>query len=276
MDSRHLLDVFIAGVQKGGTTTLFSYLREHPQINAPSGKELHFFDNESMDWEKPDYQLLQGFFPEARPDALGMDATPIYCFWPQSLERIKAYNPQAKFILLFRDPFERAWSHWCMEYARDMDSMPFAEAIRTYETRVAGLAENAAERRVFSYLERGRYGQQVERLLSLFPRENLLFLLSDDLKSDPHATLRRICGFLKIEAFAHITEKFEHVRKAIDYPCAPTEEDLRFFQERLGDEMMTFRALSGLDIGHWPIVTGQCKAISVQAAEPVPLRKVSG
>src|SRR5688572_4249341 len=106
----------IAGVQKGGTTALFDYLGDYPDIVLADAKELHFFDDEAQDWSAPDYGAYNARFsdPAGRPCG---EATPIYTYWPNSLERIAAYNPAMKLVVMLRDPVERAWSHWRMEYA---------------------------------------------------------------------------------------------------------------------------------------------------------------
>ncbi|MCR5877530.1 sulfotransferase domain-containing protein [Phenylobacterium sp. J367] len=112
------VDFIIAGVQKGGTTALFDYLSDEPRIALPRVKEVHFFDDEGQDWAQPDYGAYHAHWdapPDGRPRG---EATPIYVYWPNSLERIAAYNPAMKLIVLLRDPVQRAWSHWRMEYAR--------------------------------------------------------------------------------------------------------------------------------------------------------------
>src|SRR5471030_341406 len=103
-----LVQAIIAGVQKGGTTSLFRYLESHPQLQPPQKKELHFFDDESIDWNRPNYQILHGAFGFADQKRKAFEATPVYLFWPPSLQRIQSYNPEVKLIFLFRDPVERA------------------------------------------------------------------------------------------------------------------------------------------------------------------------
>ncbi|ESZ37776.1 sulfotransferase family protein [Mesorhizobium sp. L2C066B000] len=100
----------VGGVQKSGTTSLFGYLSQHPQLATPSVKEMHFFDDETQNWTEPDYRKLGSFFSDDAGRGIGFDVTPIYLFWPPSLERIKRYNPAIKLVFIFRDPIERAWS----------------------------------------------------------------------------------------------------------------------------------------------------------------------
>ena len=174
MDPR--VSIFVCGVQKGGTTSLHAHFSEHPELLAPRRKEIHFFDAEHFDWAKPDYTWLDWIFPRDDGRRLRFDITPIYGFWPPSIARIRDYNPNARLIYLFRDPLQRAWSQWCMRFARREEHLSFAEAIREGRHRMDGLAAFALERRGHSYVERGFYGEQVRRLLAHFPRENILFL----------------------------------------------------------------------------------------------------
>ena len=214
-------------------------------------KELHFFDDETKDWGAPDYRALDLVFPSDDGDRLRFDITPIYGFWPPSIERIHAHNPAAKLIFLFRDPFERAWSHWCMEYGRGNETLPFAEAIREGRKRMDGLPPLARERRVYTYIERGLYSEQIQRALDHFPREQLLFLRAEDLLDDHLATLARIAAFLGIAPFPDTGPKLENRRPDIGYPSEPTGEDRALVAGLLGDDLRHFSSLSGLDVSRW-------------------------
>ncbi|ARS25798.1 hypothetical protein KC8_00620 [Sphingomonas sp. KC8] len=242
----------MCGTQKGGTTSLHAHFVEHPELSAPQKKELHFFDNESVDWIRPDYAPLHASFSTAPGHGLRYDITPIYMFWPASLERIASYNPNARLIFLFRDPLERAWSHWSMEWARKAETLPFTEAIRQGRSRLEGIPINAPAWRVFSYLERGLYGAQVERALSLFPREQLLFLRSEDLRDQHTETLDRIARFLRITRFPDTGMKTENARPAIDYPSWATAADRALVAEFVNEDLRNFAKLTGLDTDHWP------------------------
>jgi hypothetical protein len=176
-----LVSFLIAGVQKGGTTALFEYLAVQGGVRLPKSKEVHFFDDETQDWGRPDLARYHGLFPPG--DGPAGEATPIYCYWPGSLERIAAYNPDMRIVLLLRDPVARAWSHWRMEYARGAEREPFAWCIRDGRRRLFD-ADPWGHHREFSYVERGFYGEQVARLLELFPRDQVLVLRSDALRGD--------------------------------------------------------------------------------------------
>jgi hypothetical protein len=184
----------IAGVQKGGTTALFDYLGEESGVALSTVKEVHFFDDEGQDWARPDYGAYHANFPafDGRPRG---EATPIYLYWPNSLERICAYNPAIRLIVVLRDPVERAWSHWRMEFARGAETRPFAWCVREGRQRLYD-AEPWGFHREFSYVERGYYGEQLERLFGLFPREQALILTSDELRRAPGPALAQVRGFL--------------------------------------------------------------------------------
>lgn len=246
------IDVFGCGVQKGGTTSLFGYLKQHPALSAPCRKELHVFDDETMDWRSPDYGPIDHCFA-AVDDAIRFEITPIYCFWPPAIPRIKAYNPEARLIFLFRDPFDRAWSQWCMEYARGWETLPFDIAIRQGRGRLAGLAPTDPPQRIFTYLERGCYGAQVQRALANFPPAQMLFLRSEDLRERHMETLQEIARFLGIPPFPDLPVLLEHTRPRHDYPSVPTEQDKAYVADLLREDMGIFRTLTGIDAHAWPL-----------------------
>lgn len=188
------IDFIVIGAQKAGTTALFDHLSDDPAIGLPDVKEVHFFDDDSRDWDRPDYADYHARFDWSRPAVRG-EATPIYVYWPGSLERIKAYNPAIRLILMLRDPVERAWSHWRMEHSRGAEGAPFDWCIREGRQRLFR-HEPWGHHREFSYVERGFYGAQVERLFGLFPRDQVLILQADDLRTEPQAVMNRVNAFL--------------------------------------------------------------------------------
>jgi hypothetical protein len=233
----------IAGVQKGGTTALFDYLSAHPSLNMAPAKEVHFFDDDSLDWSAPDYDAYHAAFPE-RGGLLWGEATPVYLYWPGVLERIAAYNPAMQLIVLFRDPVERAWSQWKMESTRT-ETQPFSWCIREGRAR---LAHGSAAHRVHSYVERGFYGAQMERLYAIFPREQVLALRSDSLRSDPERILGNVCDFLRIPAFDEITPLESHVGPSDSETKRMSDEDRSFLRQIFADDQKKFQSLTGIGL----------------------------
>ena len=205
----------VAGVQKGGTTALFDYLGEVPQLSLSREKEVHFFDDEARDWARPDYADYHASFPPSDGRPRGA-APPIYLYWPNSLDRVAAYNRAMKLSVMLRDPVERAWSHWKMEYARGVETQPFAWCIREGRQRLFD-AEPWGFHREISYVERGFYGEQMARLLTLFPREQALVLRSEDLRAEPSETLARVRAFLGLAPGHAAAPRDVHVGRDMDY-----------------------------------------------------------
>jgi hypothetical protein len=242
------VDFIVIGAQKAGTTALFDHLGEEPDIALSDVKETHFFDDDTVDWAAPDYGRYHGHFPA--PDGrLRGEATPIYVYWPNCLERIFAYNPAARLILMLRDPVERAWSHWRMEYARGAETRSFAWCVREGRQRLFD-AEPFGHHREFSYVERGFYGEQVERLLNIFPREQLLMLQADDLRADPDRVLGDLRAFLGLPARTTPTAAREvHVGREMDYGSDLTTEDVAWLREVYARDQQRLAELTGVRIG---------------------------
>lgn len=251
MSAERKVEFLVAGVQKGGTSALFEYLRAMPGLQLPDVKEAHFFDDEQgVDWRHPDYDAYHRLF---RDDGRRWgEATPIYLYWPRSLERIAAYNPAMRLILLFRDPVERAWSHWKMEISKRKETRDFQWCIREGRERVrTGDPAAPGHHRVFSYVERGFYGMQVARLLTLFPREQCLFLRSEDLRDRPADTLTAICSFLDQPPPAAVAAKIVHAAREGDYRSALEPADIELLSELYSVDLSQFSDLTGIDARRW-------------------------
>lgn len=253
------INFICAGTQKGGTTTLNAYLRGHHQIDFPR-HELHFFDNESQNWNHPNIDWYHNHFPTlGSPSGVRRDgtaasqtyticgeATPIYMYWKPSLGRIYAYNPEIRLIFLLRNPMARAYSHWAMEINRGDDSLSFSECIRTEPLRCK--QAHPLQHRVYSYLDRGRYYLQLRRILSIFPRQQLLVLCSEHFFAEPMKALDQISDFLEIEPF--LTDRQEHERLG-RYPMALSLEDWQYMYSHFSDDISRLEDLLGWDCTCW-------------------------
>lgn len=235
----------VAGAQKAGTTALYDHMTDDPAIGLSDVKEVHFFDDESIDWSAPDCARYHAHFAPEAPAIRG-EATPIYLYWPKALERIAAYNPAMKLIVMLRDPVQRAWSHWKMEYARGVETRPFAWCIREGRQRLFQ-GEPWGVHREFSYVERGFYGEQVERLLSLFPREQMLVLEAQDLRSDPSSVLTRTSAFLGAPPPPPATPRAVHVGREMDYGADLGAEDIAFLHRLYARDLEKLADLTGVD-----------------------------
>jgi len=190
------VDFVIGGTQKGGTSALDSFLRQHPEICMPeTRKELHFFDRETHDKDYKNYHA--NFKPKLEHRVIG-EASPIYMYWETAPYRIWKYNPKIKWILALRNPVERAFSAWNMETKRGNEKLPFAEAMEKEPERCREALP--LQHRVYSYVDRGFYAHQVRRLFNIFGKEKCLILLNEELRSDHKQTLRRVFEFLGVDS----------------------------------------------------------------------------
>jgi len=192
------IDFIVCGTQKGGTSALDTYLREHPEICMADNKEIHFFDNDSVFQSGiPDYSLYHSTFnPKAHHQIMG-EATPIYMYWYDAPKRIWQYNPDIKLIIILRNPIERAFSHWNMERSRNTEQLFFWDALINKEERCRTALPY--QHRIYSYIDRGHYLEQLRRLWHYFPKKQILILKNEILREQPHKTLDKICNFLGVD-----------------------------------------------------------------------------
>lgn len=193
------VEFVIGGAQKGGTSALDSFLRQHPEICMPTTqKELHYFDTERYFQGKPNYKLYHAHFQPKPPQRVLGDATPVYMYWNTAPYRIWSYNPGMKWILVLRDPVQRAFSQWNMLVQRQVETLSFREAVEQEAVRCREALPLQHPR--FSYLDRGYYASQVRRLFNIFGRENCLVLLNEDLHDDHQNTLHSVFEFLGVDS----------------------------------------------------------------------------
>lgn len=247
-DRRRKVNLFIIGAQKAGTTALHAYLAGHPDIFMSERKELHFFDDDSRDWSNPDFFDLEKHFL-CKKVAIYGEATPIYLYWPNCLERIKAYNPDARLIVLVRHPAYRAFSHWKMETVRGDETMTFSDAIGEKGRQRVARAP-AGFHRVYSYLERGFYALQIMRLLALFPYGQVHFATSDDLWLHPHQTLALIEKFLGVR---HLLQPAQtrYTLASTDISVDLGRPMLRHLNALYASDIREAAMMSGLNLSGW-------------------------
>jgi hypothetical protein len=216
----------IIGTQKGGTTSLYELLAEHPDVGRAILKEVHYFDqnhHRPLTW-------YQAHFPRRGTARHTGEATPYYMFHPLCAERVHAALPDVKLIVLLRDPVDRAHSHHNHERALGYEELDFATAIAQEPTRLAGEEQRLAEdpnyrsfaHQHYSYLARGLYDQQLKRWYDRFPTDQILVLASEQFFTDPEATLHTVQSWLGL---ARHTPTTLTPRNARSYD--PMDADLR-------------------------------------------------
>jgi hypothetical protein len=203
---RRLPDFIIAGAQKAGTTSLWWYLREHPQVDPPVLKEVHFFDRDfhlGVNWYRMHYPLSGS--PATAPTVTG-ESSPYYMFHPLVPQRVAALLPEVRIIMLLRNPVDRAFSHFQHSRRGDCEPLSFDEAIDAESQRLAGEQErlladpryDSRALRRYSYLARGRYIEQIERWEQYIPRARMLILESGQFFRNTGEAFARVLDFLRL------------------------------------------------------------------------------
>ncbi len=187
---------FVLGAAKCGTSSIYYYLKQHPEIYMPEVKEPHFFDSDIFWKEGVDVYLRchskgAGSFP-----ARG-EATPGYFrSWNRVIPRIKEVYGKCtpKFILMFRDPVERAWSHFLHCVRNHTEQETFDIALRLEQTRLAKDPDCWC-----GYFRDGLYAAQLEQWFNSFPQGCFHILLTEDIRNRPAETGGRVFEFIGVD-----------------------------------------------------------------------------
>jgi hypothetical protein len=204
-------DFIVLGHQKCGTTALYHMLKAHPQIFMPEVKEPRFFATDLRtrlpirSEEARRLQTLEGYaalFTPAAPGQLRGEASPQYLRSHEAPAGIAALRPDARLIAIFREPasFLRSF-HLQMVSSSQETELDFGKAIALEQQRREGkrLPRTCHNARTLLYSDHVRYGEQLQRLLSLFAREQLLVLVYDDFRADNEGTVRQVLRFLEVD-----------------------------------------------------------------------------
>ena len=182
----------IIGTQKGGTTSLYRWLGQHPQVVEASRKEVHYFDinfSRGERWYRSHFPLLRGL---ADGQVTG-EGSPYYMCHPHAPARIASLLPDVRLIVLLRNPVERAISHYFHSHRNGREPLEIQQAMDQEESRLdrewarmqADGAYNSRAHRWYSYKARGRYLEQLQAVQTWFSPEQLLILRSEDLFEKP-------------------------------------------------------------------------------------------
>lgn len=259
---RALPDFLIIGAQRGGTSSLYRYLGAHPDVFPSVRKETEFFSSyigRGQGWYRAHFPTRRTLaIHERRHGAAAQtfEATPDYLFDPRAPANVAAALPEARLIVLLRDPVERAFSHYRHMRRLGFEDLEFDVALRQEEERISEDLDRAmhdpnhrprAALR-FSYVARGRYVEQLERWYAHFPRKQFLILDSNSLFVDPAAVVHQVCEFLGLQQWApsvltnhsYASEAERRKSQAVRVPETPrTDLEDRFADANDGLEELT-------------------------------------
>jgi hypothetical protein len=237
---RMLPDFLVVGAQRAGTTSLYNYLIQHPDVGRVRlGKGVHYFDTNpgaSMSWYRSHFPLDPGKVPlKSKPTHVG-EGAPYYMFHPMAPTRIAAALPGVKIIAILRDPIERAHSQWVHETARGYETLPFFDALRAEDERLRGQDEMlrsdpssySHSHQHHSYVARGQYAPQIEHLWEVFGRDRVLVIAAPQLFGDPSTVFAQTLAFLGLEPFEAVYEVHNARSYAPIEPQAATWLNERF------------------------------------------------
>jgi hypothetical protein len=200
---RSLPSFVIIGGMKCGTTSLYQYLVQHPGVEQGFREEVHYFDlnyGRGLPW-------YRAHFPRKGKDApMAGDDSPYYLYHPLVPRRVATDLPDAKLIVLLRNPVDRAYSHYNHEHRRGRENLPFEQALDEEARRLEGEEERmeadgsyiSFNHQRYSYMARGRYAEQLTRWFDHIPRERFLVLKSEEMFKDPRSTFDRTLEFLDL------------------------------------------------------------------------------
>ncbi|MEA2555890.1 MAG: hypothetical protein QOI60_1221 [Actinomycetota bacterium] len=246
--SRPLPDYLLIGTKRGGSTSMAEYLVRHPGVAPlfPSKavpKGVRYFDNHYMNGER--WYRSHFTTTGARAGRLAGEATAHYLFEPRAAERAAATVPEAKIIVLLREPVARAFSHWREQSRLGGETLSFEDALKAEPERLKGERDRlladpayvspAHEHR--SYRAQGCYVDLLPAWMERFAADRMLVLFSDEMYADPASAYARVLSFLGLGSHDLVTYAARN-KRPLDAPMhsdtkAQLRDYYRPFDERL-------------------------------------------
>lgn len=216
-------DFLIIGTQKGGTSSLFHYLEQHPELKLSSRKEVHYYNvhyHKGKLW-------YRSFFPLRFSCKLTGESTPDYLFHHDIPAKVAKDVPNVKLVVMLRDPISRAFSHFNMQRRKGAEQCDTFEEAIDYPLLVT--QKN-------SYLCRGLYAEQISAWMELFDANQFLFIRSEDFFQAPKQELNRVYEFLGIQKY-YPTDLSPHNTGIYDSLSLDTRETLTRYYSKSNQEV---------------------------------------
>jgi GT2 family glycosyltransferase len=283
-------DFIIVGAKRGGTTSLYNYLLEHPSV-APlfPGRQrikgVHYYDSEygrGQRWYRSHFPLTVGGRYVARPwaaPAVTGEASPYYLFHPLAAGRLASDFPATRLIIVLRDPVERAYSHYKERVRHGAEPLSFEEALDAEPDRLRGEAERimrepgyrSVAHENYSYLAQGRYLDMLSRWLGFFRREQFHIVASEDFYAEPDRVVNGVWSFLGLPPRELRSRKRHNYHPAPDLLPATR----RRLQEGFAEHNRQLEQLLGRRLP-WPAAGHPVPVTSPAAGPPAPAREPPG
>ena len=239
-----LPDFIVIGAQKAGSTSLYHYLTLHPQIYSASLKEILFFDynySNGLGWYRTHFPLACRF----NQQAITGEASPDYLYHPHAAERIASILPDIKLIVLLRNPVDRAISHYWWEVKDDFENLGIKEAFKNEEQRIGEEKEQVLRDKNyysyahehFSYLDRGKYADQLKVYFKYFEQNKILVLNSERFFKNTQEVYDRVVNFLGLNPYTLPSKKPQNVGQNKKETDPELREELKSFFNPYNQEL---------------------------------------
>lgn len=196
----------IIGANKAGTTSLYRYLNQHPQVYMSPVKEPMFFtlDGNLPDRNEPSHQITlkeavsniedyRALFQNVSDQRAIGEASTSYLHCPWSAENIKRYIPDVKLIAILRDPIQRAYSNYLMYVRWGLETLSFAQAVRKEENRIRNDYPMG-----WHYVRLGFYYEPLKHYFDLFDPAQIRVYLYEDWNIKPAEVIKDIFRFIDV------------------------------------------------------------------------------
>ena len=213
---------FVSGAPRCGTTALYTYLSDHPKIFMSKVKELNYFAEDFPNVQKIAFKTPADYlqlFQKANDQHLAVgEASPFYLFSKVAFDNMHAFNPDARIILSLRNPVDFIQSYHQLNLSllrEDEPNLTRAWDLQDLRQKGKHLPKSAREAELLMYGEVGQFGQYLERLLTIFPREQVKIILLEDLAANTQSVYEEILGFLNVPSdgrtdFKRVNENFKN------------------------------------------------------------------
>ncbi|PIN79592.1 hypothetical protein COV16_03420 [Candidatus Woesearchaeota archaeon CG10_big_fil_rev_8_21_14_0_10_34_8] len=251
---RNFPNFLVIGTGKAGTSSIYEYLKQHPQVYMSPVKETNFFAffdadtttyaKEDQDWISKSITHLEEYstqFNSIKNEKAIGEVSPIYLFHPKAAEQIKNILPKVKIIVILRNPIDRAFSGYSMHVRRGTEKRSFAKATQ-------GNAHNASYIRGF-YLEKGLYYRQLKRYYSLFPEKQIKIFLFEDLCDNPLKFMEEMYQFLEVDPMftPNVTKWYNAAPMKTKIPSSHRKRLVEYFRT----DIKQLERLTNKDLSDW-------------------------
>jgi len=234
-----LPDFVIAGERRSGTTSLYHWLKSHPDVYLPDPPDFNYFIEEEIvsarrwrsgkadaaAWERTHQPAdYAAHFAAGTGFRVAGHKGADLLFWREAHARMRRFLPDGRFLIVLRDPVARAWSHYWNEVGKGRESLSFEAAIEAEHERIAA-SDYARDH--LSYLARGFYARSLRLFFETLPRERTLVLILEEMRRDPATALAGVHRFLGLDpGRARLPDKLEHNANWTTEPRFPSAPGL--------------------------------------------------